>query len=353
MGILSDQTSQAENRDAEESRIVANYLQKIEDAVGPERNRVYRAALDDAGLDGGSVMKRTGLNQTHYDRVIQFVQEKYPQIILDVYSQLTFLDLGVLGYAALSSGTVKRGIEILRRFHEITTDAYELRIESEESATNIYPLARFDFMHKEQFVAEDCLAGMWRTLLLLTNDDSALKQAQVSFAFAPPDHFECYQDYFGCRVKFGADRSQLTIPNRIMGYKVTTGHDVMADSCTAMCERVLGPTHRESDIVRLTRRLLISQPGGEILQLDQAADQLRLSPSQLRKRLYRAGTSFKKIALEVRMMLAQQYLRETVLPVQEIAYLLGYSQPAPFSRAFSSFTGMSPVNFRGTTLEYR
>ena len=81
-------------------------------------------------------------------------------------------------------------------------------------------------------------------------------------------------------------------------------------------------------------------------RLEEAAAELRLSTSQLRKRLYRAGTSYKKLVLEIRMALAKHYLEDTDLAIQEIAYLLDYSQAAPFSRAFKSYFGMSPDQSR-------
>ena len=46
------------------------------------------------------------------------------------------------------------------------------------------------------------------------------------------------------------------------------------------------------------------------------------------------------------MALAQHYLVDTDLAIQEIAYLLDYSQPAPFSRAFKTYFGVSPERSR-------
>jgi AraC-like DNA-binding protein len=81
-------------------------------------------------------------------------------------------------------------------------------------------------------------------------------------------------------------------------------------------------------------------------RLEDAAAELNLSTAQLRKRLYRAGTSYKKLVLEIRMALARHYLMDTSLAIQEIAYLLDYSQPAPFSRAFKLYFGMPPEEAR-------
>ncbi len=73
---------------------------------------------------------------------------------------------------------------------------------------------------------------------------------------------------------------------------------------------------------------------------------MNVTAAQLRKRLYQLGTSYKEVVLDVRMNLAQHYLDSTALPIQEIAYLLDYSQPAPFSRAFKRQFGTSPQHWR-------
>jgi AraC-like DNA-binding protein len=100
------------------------------------------------------------------------------------------------------------------------------------------------------------------------------------------------------------------------------------------------------DTPRAVRRLLLSRPGKRMLRLEEAADELLMSTAQLRKRLYRAETSYKNIVLETRMGLARHYLESTPLSVQEIAYLLDYAQPGPFSRAFKKYYGFPPRNAR-------
>jgi AraC-like DNA-binding protein len=46
------------------------------------------------------------------------------------------------------------------------------------------------------------------------------------------------------------------------------------------------------------------------------------------------------------MELARHYLLDTHLSVQEIAYLLDYASPAPFSRAFKQHFGLAPEYYR-------
>jgi AraC-like DNA-binding protein len=43
---------------------------------------------------------------------------------------------------------------------------------------------------------------------------------------------------------------------------------------------------------------------------------------------------------------AERYLSESALSIAELAYLLGYSEPSAFHRAFKRWFGRSPLAFR-------
>jgi AraC-like DNA-binding protein len=169
--------------------------------------------------------------------------------------------------------------------------------------------------------------------------------AEACFDFPAPDYEQTFHEVFACNVSFEAERNELRFPATWLGLPVATANQTLADVCTAMCDRLLG-AQRSRETSQVVRRLLLSRPGRRMYRLEEAAAELNLSPGQLRKRLYRAGTSYKQIVLEIRMALARHYLQDTALPVQEIAYLLDYSQPAPFSRAYKAYFGISPDRSR-------
>jgi AraC-like DNA-binding protein len=66
----------------------------------------------------------------------------------------------------------------------------------------------------------------------------------------------------------------------------------------------------------------------------------------LRKRLRAEGTHLQKLVDQTRFGLARQLLRETDLPVSEIAAVLHFSDPNVFSRAFRNWAGVSPKPWR-------
>ncbi|CAN0605581.1 unnamed protein product, partial [Ectocarpus sp. 12 AP-2014] len=94
------------------------------------------------------------------------------------------------------------------------------------------------------------------------------------------------------------------------------------------------------------RALLLTRRGRTIPDVATAARALNMSTDQFRKRLWRQGSSYKALVLETRMVLARNYLTSTSLGIQEIAYLLDYSNPGAFSRAFKNFYGMAPMFMR-------
>jgi AraC-like DNA-binding protein len=66
----------------------------------------------------------------------------------------------------------------------------------------------------------------------------------------------------------------------------------------------------------------------------------------LQRRLGELQTNYREVANRLRHRLAAELLRETDLPVKEIAYLLGYTESPNFSQAFKTMEGVSPANFR-------
>ncbi|MDL2257071.1 helix-turn-helix domain-containing protein [Bacteroidales bacterium OttesenSCG-928-I14] len=82
-------------------------------------------------------------------------------------------------------------------------------------------------------------------------------------------------------------------------------------------------------------------------QISFYAKKLNISPNHLNKSI-KAVTGKTAISLlnEMRLNEAKQRLKNTDMPVSEIAFQLGFEDPSYFSRFFKKKTGVSPVEFR-------
>jgi len=336
-----------ESRRAEQSKITANWIMRMRECLSDSDQQQYLSdALLSAGITEGDLAERRNIEQQQLDRALELVLRKVPDISLRMFSRAELSDLGVMGYAAINSDTVGRAMRFLYHYHELTSDRYVDTMTIDGDLARVSPLPRMAHIHDFRNVAEDSLAGNWRTLGLLIGEDLDPTRASVNFDFQAPEYEATFYEVFGCPVNFGADRNELVFPAAWLQRPIASGNQTMADVCTAMCERLLGAGEASRSTQQIVRRLLLSRPGRRMYRLEEAAAELNLSTAQLRKRLYRAGTSYKKLVLEIRMALARHYLEDTNLAIQEIAYLLDYSQAAPFSRAFKSYFGQSPEQAR-------
>lgn len=82
-------------------------------------------------------------------------------------------------------------------------------------------------------------------------------------------------------------------------------------------------------------------PSGAI-RMEKVARAMRRSRQTLYRRLKAEGITFEQLLDDLRRRLAIRLVREPGLSVKEIAYRLGFSEPAAFSRAFKRWTGRAP-----------
>ncbi len=83
------------------------------------------------------------------------------------------------------------------------------------------------------------------------------------------------------------------------------------------------------------------------LTLDDVARRIASSRRQVQRSYVEVGeTTFREQLTRVRMERAAELLRDSRLTVREVAYRVGYRQPAQFAKAFRRHHGLAPAEFR-------
>lgn len=86
-------------------------------------------------------------------------------------------------------------------------------------------------------------------------------------------------------------------------------------------------------------------PSGRVDEDDIAAS-INMSRRSLQRKLKQQGISFSGLLDSSRRELGLQYVRDSRHSLNEIAYLLGFSEPGNFSRAFKRWYRKSPSQYR-------
>lgn len=101
-----------------------------------------------------------------------------------------------------------------------------------------------------------------------------------------------------------------------------------------------------SSLTDRIRRLLRKRLGEELPSLEEVGDALAVTPQTLRRRLRDEGRGYQQLKDELRRDAAVEYLVQTRLPLLEIANRVGFSEASTFHRAFKSWTGVAPGEYR-------
>ena len=106
-------------------------------------------------------------------------------------------------------------------------------------------------------------------------------------------------------------------------------------------------------MVERVRSVLIETLSAGDASIQVVCKKLGVSSRTLQRKLQSEGSSFQQILDSLRDSLARHYLRNTALSSAEISFLLGFSDPNSFARAFQSWTGKTPQTIRIEIFETR
>lgn len=154
-----------------------------------------------------------------------------------------------------------------------------------------------------------------------------------------------FEEFLDCEVQAGT-RDDVTFADADLAVPFFSRNDAM----WGYFEPELGCCLSELDVdegmsTRVRSALVEALPAGEV-GIDEIARWLGQSKGTLQRRLGEERTAFQKQLNHVREMLAKRYLTTTSMRTDQIAFMLGYVEHNSFLRAFSSWTGLSPSEYR-------
>ena len=173
-----------------------------------------------------------------------------------------------------------------------------------------------------------------------------VKAVHVTHA-APPYRAE-YERIFRMPVVFESGRNAMLTDDEWLGYTTRilprAVNEVLRSHAEGLLEKLESSKSTRGRVEELLTPVL--HTGGA--NVGTVAGKLGLSRQTLFRRLKAEGVTFEKVLDGLRRKLALRYLGEGKVSVNEAAYLLGFSDPASFSRAFKRWTGSSPRAMRAS-----
>jgi AraC-like DNA-binding protein len=162
---------------------------------------------------------------------------------------------------------------------------------------------------------------------------------------APP-HRADYERIFRAPVVFGSDRNAVQLDEAWVSRRVARLPRYVFGVLTQHADELLATLESSKSFRGRVEALLMPGLHTGQASMDAVAGKLGISRQTLFRKLRAEGVTFASVLDELRYRMAADYLGARKVSVNETAYLVGFSEPAAFSRAFKRWSGSSPRALR-------
>ena len=163
--------------------------------------------------------------------------------------------------------------------------------------------------------------------------------------YPQPKEMRLYRDALGPGLHFERRRAVVVFDAEQLELPVTARDDTLCHYLDEHAAVILEHL-ASSTLVERVQRVLWDQLSEGRPALQSVASALGMSARTLQRRLKEEEVSFAERLDTFRERMAGMLLARRDLAIYEVAFLLGYSDPSTFFRAFRRWKGVSPRQFR-------
>lgn len=317
--------------------------------------------LTQLGHDPAPVLARHGLaidrldpstriDRAHELRIYADMSESFddPLIGLKLGNFYGLAGYGPLVMLLMTCATAWEALEVGVRYQRLTYLYGVLRLlpGEQQSALILDPMA---MSHKAfRFRVDGEVSGTYKMVRdMQATMGLRVRPERVDMPYPRPPEAAAYEAHFGCPVRFGEHEARFWMRNEHLQMRLPTADANAHAMYRSLCDQQLQA--QEATDATLADRVLthLGLFGSHFPSADEVAKSFGMSERSLRRQLADDGHSFRGLLAEARYAKARQLLRQTPLPIEDIAAQLGYAESAAFIHAFKRWAGCTPREFRG------
>jgi len=266
-----------------------------------------------------------------------------PGFPIRVASHRNIDEYALLGLACKTSKTVRDAVGHLIRFTSIWRSQYSCALRERAQSADLVLEGPTGNLGR-RCTNESAVAQ----ILKATRDISGVpvRPVRVSFRHAAPEDTREHERFFDCDVEFGAPFDGMELSTSTLETKLALADDALSSFLVGQLDELAKKYASTEPLTDKVRRAISGLLPGGAPKLDAVAAELAMSPRTLQRHLSSVETSFAQLIDETRHHLANELLGHTDRSVAEISFVLGFSEPSAFHRAFKRWTGTTPKRFR-------
>lgn len=250
---------------------------------------------------------------------------------------------GMLARASISSPSLGVALKRWCRHHRLITDDIVLSLSVREDTATLTITEQAQLGTLREF----CLVSVLRNIhgLACWLIDSRVPLTAAHFAFGTPAHQDLYPVLFSAPAQFQQRLTAISFDSHYLHLPLRRDEAALRQ----MLQRALPLTvlqyRRDRLLVQRVRQALTSEPD-HIHCAEDLAARLAMSARTLHRQLKSEGASLQAIKDEVRQARACELLLRSQRSIQQVAQATGFHNEKSFARAFRSWRGQSPSEYR-------
>ncbi len=250
---------------------------------------------------------------------------------------------GVVEYVCRSAPTLRDALTQWCRYLSILDDAVEVGLVESPSQCSLRVLVESEAPAPASH--ELCFALVVRHARALI---PGFRVAEARYAHRVSDvEATRHRAFFDAPVRFGAKYTELVFSRELLTTPLASADPNLLAILLPTAEEKRAQKSERLPLTEQVRRTLRTALSNDDAQLERVAKRLGMTGRSLQRRLKDEGTVFQTVRDEMRRELADRYLGQG-LSFSEISFLLGFSEPSAFFRAFKRWTGITPFERRAT-----
>lgn len=255
-------------------------------------------------------------------------------------------NLGVLGFAIMSSSTIHSALQCIIDFYPTIGTGFCLYLEEQRAQLRFVGTSADASGPPLPRVFIDAIASITLGLLHWLTPTVRIMPTLAEFTYPCPEDTRPLQQMFGPNLVFSSAVNALTFLRCDTDQPIPTFDAALQQMHLEYLKRKTRELATDSVSTRVKRIVLQHLHQTKPLTVDEVARALNLSTHQLTRALEMSGDCFQKLLDQTRRQQTHHLLVNTEQPLKQISYSVGFKSQSALNKACERWFGMSPGRYR-------
>lgn len=324
------------------ARLVLTFFYLAIDELDPEEVFAH-AGIPAARLDDPDGLISASDIRLLMKSVIELTGD--PALGLHLGQEIGIEMLDLVGMAVASAPDLRSALEMLTQYSPLLSTLAEINLVQEGERVRLV-LTLVDELSSQPYFAEVCGAAFYCMVRRHLDGNFFLRTARTRSP--APDWRDEYHEVLGdeTEILFEAGEDSFEFDRALLDLPLKRHSPGLYQYLRAQAARKLASLPQAESTTATVQRLISEQMGQRLIDLTLISEEMGLNPRTLQRRLKEENTSFLLLHDACRYRRAREQLLDRDISIELLAASLGYSEPANFYRAFKTWSGLTPSEYR-------